>query len=345
MTRHRVLRSPAGRVSLRWHNRALWVAALLVLALLALGLWTMLTGTYRATAAEVLSTIFGNGPKGLEYTVNQLRTPRLLAAVAVGLALGLAGSVFQSTARNPLASPDLIGFSTGTATGALLVILALQGGSTQIALGAFGGGLATALVIYLLAARRGLSGYRIVLTGVGINALLEAVNAYLLTRADIVDAQAAHRWLAGSLNEVRWDTLLPPLLVLAVLLPLTVAQGRRLAQLELGDELAKALGMSVGRGRLALLLLGVALVAIATAIAGPVAFVALAAPQLARRLARAATPGLASSALMGAVIVVASDLLTQRALAPVQLPVGVGTAAIGGLYLAWLLIVHIRRPR
>ncbi|MEO3977773.1 iron chelate uptake ABC transporter family permease subunit [Streptomyces sp. CAU 1734] len=333
----RVLRTPAGGVSLRFHARSFAVGAGLVLAVVAVGVTSLTTGTYTASVPDVIATLLGGGPPGLDFIVGQLRLPRLLVGIMVGMALGISGAMFQSVSRNPLGSPDVIGFTTGSATGALVVILLLGGGTEQVAAGAVVGGMATAALVYALAFRRGVQGFRLILTGIGIAAMLLSFNSYLLTRAALADAHAAELWLAGSLNGRRWEHALPLSLALLVLVPVALTLGRRMSLLEMGDETARARGVPAEPTRLALLVTSVALAAVATAAAGPIAFVALAAPQLARRLTASPGSGLIPAALMGALLLVASDFAVQRALAPTQLPVGIGTAALGGLYLAWLL--------
>ncbi|MER5770364.1 FecCD family ABC transporter permease [Streptomyces sp. NPDC001985] len=332
-----VFRTRAGGVSLRFHRRTFTVAALLALVTAVVGVVSLTTGSYRASVPDVVATLLGGGPAGLDFIVNELRLPRLLVAVMVGLALGISGAMFQSISRNPLGSPDIIGFTVGSASGALVVILLLDGGVQAIAAGAVGGGLATAALVYALAFRRGVQGFRLILTGIGTTAMLASLNAYLLSRAALADAQTAQLWLTGSLNGRRWEHAGPLALALLVLVPAALFLGRRMTLLEMGDDAARARGVPAEPTRLTLLVVSVALTAVATATAGPIAFVALAAPQLARRLTRSPGAGLVTAGLMGALLLAASDLAAQRVLAPTQLPVGIGTAALGGLYLAWLL--------
>ncbi|MFD5555279.1 FecCD family ABC transporter permease [Streptomyces sp. NPDC127068] len=330
-------------MSVRLHPRSLTVGTLLTLAICAIGLVSLTTGSYSASPADVFATLVGDGRPGIDFIVRELRLPRLLVAVLVGAALGLGGAMFQSVSRNPLGSPDVVGFTTGSATGALVVILLLGGGLRATAFGAVVGGLLTAALVYVLAFRRGARGFRLILTGIGIAAMLNALNAYLLTRASLNDAQTAQLWLTGSLNGRRWDHVVPLALALLLLVPVASALGRRMALLEMGDDTARARGVPVEPTRLALLVTSVALTAVATAAAGPIPFVALAAPQLARRLTGSPGSGLLPAALMGALLLTAADLATQRVLAPTPLPVGIGTAALGGLYLAWLLGRQWRR--
>lgn len=341
--RRLVLRSRGGRIALRVPVRSAAVTAGLLAVLLVAAALSLTLGEYRLGLGEALRAAFGEGEPAPEFIVDTVRLPRLLTAVAVGAALAVSGGVLQSLTRNPLGSPDVIGFTNGSATGALIVIVVFQGSMTQVALGALAGGLGTAVVMVLLLAGRGLHGFRVIVIGIGVSAMLLAANSYLITRADLHDALEAQSWLTGSLNSRGWDHATPVGVAVLVLLPLAFAYGRRLAVLEMGDDTARALGVDAGRSRLILLGLGVALAAVATAATGPIWFIALAAPQLARRLAGGAGPGLLPTAVLGAVLLVAGDLAVQRVFAPTPLPVGIATGTIGGLYLIWLLIVESRR--
>ena len=330
------VRTPRDRVSLRVHGRSALVCVALLVATLAVGVAGVGTGDYPLSPAEVIATLVGHGDPASAFIVETLRLPRVLTALLVGGAFGIAGAMFQSISRNPLGSPDVTGFTMGAATGALVAILLVRGTALQIGLGAVTGGTVTAIVVYLLALRHGVHGYRLVLVGIGVSAMLESVNAYLLTRAARDDAFVAAHWLVGSLNGRGWEHVWPVAAALALLVPLALALSRRLTMLEMGDDAACALGVRAERSRLAVIFVAVGLTAVGTASTGPVAFVALAAPQLARRLNRAAAPGLISSALMGALLLAASDLAAQRVLDR-DLPVGVVTGAVGGAYLGWLL--------
>jgi iron complex transport system permease protein len=329
-------------LSLRVHPRSVLVSGALLVAALAVGVLSVGTGDFPLSVGEVLAVLTGGGDPAAEFIVETLRLPRVLTALLVGGAFGIAGAIFQSISRNPLGSPDIIGFTMGSVTGAFVVILLLDGNSFQIALGAVGGGLVTAAIVYLLAFRHGVQGYRLVLVGIGMSALLLAINDYLLTRATRDDAFVAAHWMIGSVNGRGWEHVWPVAAALAVLVPAALILARPLTLLELGDDAARALGVSAERSRLALVFVAVGLTAVATASTGPVAFVALAAPQLARRLTRAAAPGLVSAALMGALLLAASDLVAQRLLS-VDLPVGIMTGAVGGIYLGWLLFGGWRR--
>ncbi|MFC8516106.1 FecCD family ABC transporter permease [Streptomyces sp. NPDC057257] len=335
----------AGRYSLRFAPRALLVC----LALAVTGAITVVlsvgTGAYELTPVEVLRTFAGQGPPGAEFIVLDLRLPRALVAVLVGFGTGMAGAVFQSLTRNPLGSPDIIGFGNGASAGALVAIILFDAGTAQTALGALVGGFATATAVYLLAWRRGVHGYRLVLVGIGASAVLGSATSFLYVRADIGKAAQAAGWMIGSLNARGWSDVRTAGIGLVVCVPVVLAHARRLAVLEMGDDTAGALGVPPERSRLVLLCAGTGLTALAVAAAGPIPFLAMAAPQLARRLTRATGPGLLPAAWMGAVLVAVADLVTQRVTGSALMPVGVVMGVGGGLYLAWLLLRERRAHR
>jgi iron complex transport system permease protein len=329
-------------VAVRVDRRGLSVCVAFGVAILGLGLVALLIGDYPMDAAQAVGALAGVGDDPLaQFFVREQRAPRVVAAVAVGMALGISGRVFQSLSANPLGSPDVIGFTTGAATGALVQIIVFDAGPAAVALGAVLGGFATAALVYLLAWREGLAGYRLVLVGIGVAAVAQGVNSMLVVRASLSAAQSAAQWLAGSFNAVTWAQALVALGTVVVLLPAALALSRPLAVMMMGDELATGLGVRVERRRLELVVVGVAAVSLATAVAGPIAFVALAAPQIARRLVR--SDSMLPAALTGGALVLCCDILAQRLFAPTQLAVGVVTGAVGGVYLVWLLASEWRR--
>lgn len=337
-----VLRAPRG-FGARISVRTIVVCVVLVVAACAVAVLALGTGDYVIPPDRVLRALVVGDNRFDRLVVWQWRFPRVVLALALGAALGLSGAILQSVTRNPLGSPDIVGFNTGAYTGALLVLLAVGGGHFQTALGALIGGLGAALVIQLLAFRNNVTGFRLIIIGIGVSAMLASVNTWLILRADLNSAMSAAAWGAGSLNGLSWPQVGPALILLGVLALLVIPAAPRLHVLELGDDLASSFGVRVGRTRLLLIVLSVALTAVATAVAGPIAFVALAAPQLGRRLARSPSTALAPAAAMGALLLIAGDWVAQRAFAPTQLPVGVVTVSIGGLYLAYLLVTEARR--
>ncbi|WP_423920586.1 FecCD family ABC transporter permease [Frigoribacterium sp. 2-23] len=329
-----------GRMSRRVARRRIVLAALLVGALLA-AVVSLGIGDYPLTPAEVVHALFG-GDGFASTIVLQWRLPRVLGALVFGAALGVSGAVFQSLTRNPLGSPDVIGFSTGAYTGAILVIVSGATSSIGTAGGALAGGLVTALVVYLLAYRGGVQGLRLIIVGIGVTAVLHSVNNWLLLRAQAEVAITASFWGAGSLALLDWTQLAPALGLLAVLTPFVVALSRPLRQLELGDDAARAHGLRAEGSRLALVVVAVALTAVVTASTGPIVFVALAAPQVARRLVRSAGVPLVGAAFTGGALLLVADQIAQH-IAPTPIPVGLVTLVLGGVYLVTLLIGESRR--
>lgn len=324
-----------GDVVWRIEMRTLLVRAAAVVALIVVAMIALSIGTYQLELAQVLSALTGGGEDPARKLVLEWRLPRVLFAVLGGVALGVSGAIFQSLTRNPLGSPDVIGFDAGSYSGALVVMLVL-GGTTYaaVATGAVLGGAVTALVVYLLAYRRGVQGFRFIIVGIGVSAFLVGINNYLLISTGEQQARAAVAWGFGSLSALGLEQLLPFSLVLLVLFPLIAVSRGDFAQLELGDDAAKALGVRVERSRLTMTVLGVGLTALVTAAAGPIAFIALVAPQLARRLMRSPGLDLTSAGILGALLLLMADVVGQR----IQVTVGLVTVVLGGGYFAWLLI-------
>lgn len=322
-------------------RRYLLGCAALVLVAVAAAFGTLSNGTSWTPPADTLAGLFGRGEKAL--VISQWRAPQAAAALVFGAALGLSGAVFQNLTRNPLGSPDVIGLEAGAYTGALVVVATLAGTSAQVATGSVVAGLATALVIVLLSRGQGFSGLRLVVIGIAVNAMLTATNQYLVLRADLDVAIAATAWSAGSLNGSDWAELRVPFVLIGLAALALAVVSRTVQQAALGDDLATATGVDLGRHRLVLIVLGVACTATVTAVAGPITFVALVAPQIGRRVTGSAGVPLLPAALTGALVLAVSDLVAQTATRPVPLPVGVVTTAVGGAYLIWLLLREVRR--
>ncbi|MFF8847778.1 FecCD family ABC transporter permease [Streptomyces sp. NPDC015127] len=340
----KAIRTPGG-LSVRIDPRAAVVVLALAAAAAASAVVLIGSGDFPMSFGDVVDSLLGNGTAAQEFIVQELRLPRVLVAVLVGAFLALSGAIFQSLSRNPLGSPDVIGFGQGATVGALTVIVLFGGGSLAVSGGAVAGGLLTGVLVYLLARKRGVQGFRLVLVGIGVAAVLTAVIHYLITKANLVDATRATLWMTGSLDGRDWAQVRPLMIMCAVLMPLVLAYGRPLRMLEMGDDAAYALGVPVERTRIVLMGAGVLFIAVATAAAGPISFVALSAPQLARRLTRSPGPNLAAAAVMGAALLLVADWVATNAFADRQLPVGVVTGVLGGCYLLWLLVTERRAGR
>ncbi|MBO9589481.1 iron chelate uptake ABC transporter family permease subunit [Devosia sp.] len=321
----------------------------LVLALVLASAAALTLGDFPVPPEEILRSLFspltGITNKGVDFIVLQVRVPRLFLALLSGAAFGLSGIIFQTLLRNPLASPDIIGIAHGASAAAVFCIIVLGWTGLAVSLGAFAGALLTAFAIYILAWRNGVTAYRVVLIGIGAAAMLSAVISYLFTRARLMEVQQAMAWLVGSLNAARPGDSVVFAITLVITLPLLVMLVRGLDGLELGDDTAHALGTRVEQTRLGLLVTGVALAAFATAAVGPVGFVAFVSGPIARRLTGGAGRGIPQAALVGALVMLVSDLLAQHALPNMQLPTGVVTGGFGAVFLLWLLVVSGRSGR
>ena len=330
-----VLTVRAVRTKLR--RRTTVVVIGLLIFLLVMFCLAMVVGDFPISVKQVWLSLTGRGTRATDFIVHELRLPRAVTALAVGACFGLSGAIFQSMMRNPLASPDIIGITSGASAAAVIAILVLHLSGYAISAFAFVGALLTALAIYLLAWKNGVAGYRLVLVGIGIAAMLGAVIDYLMTRAQIWDAQVALLWLTGSLNGASASEMTPLLVLMVITVPLALWAGGALGGLQLGDDAATAVGVRVEHSRLFLILIGVALASIATAAAGPVGFVAFVSGPIARRLTNGTGIALVPAALVGSAVVITADFVGQHLL-PVQLPVGILTAAVGAPYLLFLLV-------
>ncbi|MFJ4287337.1 FecCD family ABC transporter permease [Paenarthrobacter nicotinovorans] len=340
-------------------RRAVSPTFFLALALLVMFGVYVLLGSYTVTIPDFFTIVINHltgGEKipGASFIVMEHKLPRAVVGTMIGIAFGLAGALFQTMLRNPLASPDIIGISYGASAAAVTAIVVFGASGAVVSGAALGGALGVAAIIYAISrstgsgaggSRGNAAGNRLILAGVGIAAALHAVVNFLMTRADIRTAADALIWLNGSLNSATWDRAGVLTVSLLILIPAVIALAGPLRILELGDDAAAGLGIRVNATRLGLVLTAVGLAAVATAAAGPVAFVAFLAGPIARRIVR--KPSLPASALTGALIVLAADFFASN-IAPVVLdgtvlPVGVITGALGAPFLLWLLLTSNRK--
>ena len=324
-----------GRIR-RVRRRRAVVAALTVL-IAALFLTGLCVGHTLYSPYDALRVVLGETVPGASFTVGRLRLPRALTGLLAGFAFGLAGATFQTLLRNMLASPDVIGISSGASAAAVFAIIVLGLGGTPVFLIAVPAGVVVALAIYLLTYRQGVLGARLVLVGIGVGALLNSVVSYLLLRAPAWDVQEAMRWLTGSLSSAFWDGVGPLAVGVLPLSAVLLALDRPLTALRLGDDSARALGTRVESSRLALVLCAVGLTSLATAATGPIAFVAFLSAPVAHRLTGGNGSPLLPAALTGAALVLVADLIGQFAF-DTRFPVGVVTGALGAPCLLWLLV-------
>ncbi|UOR00957.1 iron chelate uptake ABC transporter family permease subunit [Leucobacter allii] len=338
-TTPRVAALAAGRRDrARGRRRATIVLAALIVAAFAASL---VLGDPVVAPGDVLGVLLGRDVPGAAFTVGELRLPRATLGLLAGFAFGIAGVTFQTMLRNPLASPDIIGISSGASAAAVVGIVVLGLDAGGISLLALGAALVTAATITLLAYRGGFAGARLILIGVGVAAMLDAVVSYVLSRAAAWDVQTAMQWLTGSLNSASWSSILPLACAFAVLVPVLLGNGRALGVLRLGDDSAVALGLRVRGTRILLILAAVALLAFATAASGPIAFVAFMSGPIAARIVGSGAAPLLPAGLVGALLVLVADFVGQNAFEH-RYPVGVVTGVLGAPYLI-LLLVRLNR--
>ena len=325
------------QIRARVHRRRTVVVLGVLLVVLVVAIVSLSVGDYAIAPADLWQTMWGRGDRAQSYVVFQVRAPRLSMALLVGASLGAAGALLQSLLGNPLASPDLLGISGGAGVAAVFTILILGVGGPLLAVAAFAGGLVVAAFLLLAGNRRTDGGYRLILAGVGIAFLCTAVTSYLMVRAQLELAQSALIWLTGSLASTPWWNVVIVLVVAIAATPAVIACARWLPLTQMGAPTAASLGVRAGTVRVVAVFTAVLLTAVTCAFVGPISFIALCAPAIARPLLGHGAVGIGTSAAIGAALLASADLVAQFALPGVSVPVGVVTGAVGAVFLLWLL--------
>lgn len=320
-------------------RRRRWIIVASLLALLACMLCCamLILGSTIYPMKDVIRALSGEQLKGVSFAVNTIRLPRMLTGLLAGFAFGMAGAVFQTMLRNPLANPNVIGITAGSSAAAVFCILILHTSDTVVSIVSVIAGLATVLLIYVFSKAKPFSIGRLILVGIGVQAMLNAVISYLLMIGAQQDIPTALRWLSGSLNGSQMQEL--PSLVISVLIcaPIIIMLAKHLSILELGEQAAASLGVSTDKTRITLIICAVIMIALATAVTGPIAFVAFLSGPIAKRLVGAGFSSLIPAGLVGANLVLAADLIGQFAF-EVRFPAGIITGILGAPYLIFLLI-------
>ncbi|MER2127752.1 iron chelate uptake ABC transporter family permease subunit [Solibacillus sp.] len=318
-------------------RRFVLTTSILIVMTIALCVAMLMLGNTIYPVKDVLSVLLGNDVKGATFAVGTIRLPRMLAGLLTGFAFGVGGYVFQTMLRNPLANPNVIGVTAGSSAAAVFCIIVLHASNTVVSIASVVGGLVTTLCIYFLAKGASFSIGRLILIGIGIQAMLNAVISYLMLIGKTHDLPTALRWLSGSLNGAKMETMYPLMIAVVIFTPLLMMFSKRLEMLELGEEMSSSLGVDTNKTRLVLIICAVLLIALATAVTGPIAFVAFLAGPIAKRLVGSNFSALIPAGLIGVILVLAADLIGQFAFTA-RYPVGVVTGIIGAPYLIYLLI-------
>lgn len=297
----------------------------------------LIFGNTQYSLETIVKTLLGEKIKGAQFAIMTIRLPRMLGGVLVGISLGIAGSIFQRMLRNPLASPDIIGVSSGSSVAAVFCILILNMSGFSVSMFAVISGLIVTLLVYALSNIGGFSGGRLILIGIGVQAIMNAVISYLLLKANQYEVSRAMRWLSGSLNGIQMKSI--PLLigVVVIFVGIIFCLLKYLKVLELGESLAITLGVRVSYARPALLVSAVFLIAFSISVAGPISFVAFLAGPIGNRLVGTGQSNTIAAGFIGAILVLGADLIGQFAFG-VRFPVGVITGILGAPYLLFLLI-------
>ncbi|MDT8861971.1 iron ABC transporter permease [Alkalihalobacillus sp. MEB130] len=318
-------------------RRYLFVTTLLAIIAVALCCAILMLGNTMYPVQDVIRVLLGEEVQGASFAVGTIRFPRMVAGVFAGFAFGVAGTVFQTMLRNPLANPNVIGITAGSSVAAVFCIIVLQASNTVVSIASVVGGLATVFIIFLLSKGHSFSIGRLILIGIGIQAMLNAVISYLLMIGQQHDIPTAMRWLSGSLNGAKMETLYPLIVIVLICTPIIILLGKRLDILELGEQAATSLGVDTNKTRLILIISSVLIIALATATTGPIAFVAFLSGPIAKRLVGVGFSTIIPAGLVGIILVLASDLIGQFAFVT-RYPVGVITGILGAPYLIYLLI-------
>ena len=319
-------------------RRFIVMTVLLVLMSLALCGTMLMLGNTIYPVRDVVGVLLGEDVKGANFAVGTIRLPRMLAGLFAGFAFGVGGYIFQTMLRNPLANPNVIGITTGSSAAAVFCIIVLHASNTVVSIASIIGGLLTAIVIYLLAKGNSFSIGRLILIGIGIQAMLNAVINHLMLIGKTHDLPTAMRWLSGSLNGAKMENLYPLIVIVIICMPIIMYFGKRLEMLELGEQAATSLGVDTNKTRVILILTSVLILALATAATGPIAFVAFLSGPIAKRLVGVGFSNIIPAGLIGVILVLASDLIGQFAFVA-RYPVGVITGILGAPYLIYLLIL------
>lgn len=322
--------------------RAIIANVSLIAIVLCICIMMLLYGNTNYSLDVVIRVLRGENIQGATFAIATLRLPRMLSGLLVGIAFGIAGNTFQTMLRNPLASPDIIGVTSGSSVAAVFCILVLGLSGPAVSIISVISGLLVSMLIYLLSKDISFSGSRLILIGIGIQVMLQAAISFLLLKASQYDVPGAMRWLSGSLNGMTMKGIPTLFIVVMVFGIISLLFTKYLQVLELGDEFATTLGIRLNLVRIILILSAVFLIAFATSTTGPIAFVAFLAGPIASKIVGRGSSNVLASGLVGALLVLSSDMIGQYVFST-RFPVGVITGILGAPYMLFLLICINRR--
>ena len=322
--------------------RAIIANVSLIAIVLCICIMMLLYGNTNYSLDVVIRVLRGENIQGATFAIATLRLPRMLSGLLVGIAFGIAGNTFQTMLRNPLASPDIIGVTSGSSVAAVFCILVLGLSGPAVSIISVISGLLVSMLIYLLSKDISFSGSRLILIGIGIQAMLQAAISFLLLKASQYDVPGAMRWLSGSLNGMTMKGIPTLFIVVMVFGIISLLFTKYLQVIELGDEFATTLGIRLNLVRIILILSTVFLIAFATSTTGPIAFVAFLAGPIASKIVGRGSSNVLASGLVGALLVLSSDMIGQYVFST-RFPVGVITGILGAPYMLFLLICINRR--
>ncbi|AMX00730.1 FecCD family ABC transporter permease [Rummeliibacillus stabekisii] len=326
-------------IKARRKRRNRYVSVTIILAIITIGLCCtmMMLGNTIYPVTDVIHVLLGETIPGASFAINEIRLPRTVAGLFAGFAFGAGGYIFQTMLRNPLANPNVIGITTGSSAAAVFCIILLHTSSTVVSLAAVIGGLVTVAIIYGLSRGTSFAIGRLILIGIGIQAMLNAVISYLMLIGKTNDLPNALRWLSGSLNGAELEMTYPLIIAVIIVTPVLIYFAKQLEMLELGEQAATSLGVNTNKTRVILMISAVLIIALATATTGPIAFVAFLAGPIAQCLVGVGFSNILPAGLIGVILVLGGDLIGQFAF-ETRFPVGVITGIIGAPYLIYLLI-------
>lgn len=328
-------------------KRSVFLFFFLLMMLMILTVISLGSGHLSLTPADIWQTITGTGTDAQQLLLFQFRLPRIILAILVGIGMATAGAIFQGVTQNGLADPGIIGIHSGSGFFVVLFLYLVSLNQDEppfwanigLPFVAFVGGITAAVLIYVLAWKKGITPIRLVLVGIGINAGFSAALLLVQLRMSESDFNRAIIWLSGSIWNASWTTVIRLLPWIVLFVPSALYKSRVLSVMQLGEEMAVGLGTAIEKERIKLLIIGVALSAASVSVAGGIAFVGLVAPHLARRLVGGKFQRMIPvSALIGAIIIVLSDSIARTVLAPSEIPVGLIVSVIGAPYFIYLLI-------